>query len=209
MDFVYGDGALVPSGGFSMVEPLAITPSEAVSADDQRCVLCSVLGKKCEGIRFQKGLTGAGLDLELVVGFFGDLRDEDFPNPAIPEDAHDMPSTVPVIEVADDADALCIGGPDGECGSLDAVHLAELRSEMVVELPKLAFAEEVRVELAEHAAEAVGVFFCEDCATFEGVFESVVFGESVGAFCFEDAGALDAAHREWGSRFAFERDDAS
>lgn len=57
-----------------------------------------------------------------------DTGDKDFPRP------HSRRRRIgwrraSSIEVADDADALCIGGPDGEGGPLDAIDLAQVGTE--------------------------------------------------------------------------------
>ena len=97
--------------------PCGVSPFEALSLRHKGSVLDSVLGKECKGVGLEEGGTFAGSDFKLVVSAFTDFGHKNFPNAAIPEHAHGVTPTVPVIEVTDDAHALSVGGPDGECGA--------------------------------------------------------------------------------------------
>src|ERR1043166_5506537 len=60
-----------------------------------------------------------------------------------------MKASVPVIEIADDADALRIRRPNGEARPRHAVNRAQLRAELVIDAAFVAFAEEIQVLLAQ------------------------------------------------------------
>ena len=77
-----------------------------------------------------------------------------------------------------------------------------------MERPKLTFSKKVSIELTEHPAEPVGIFFGAEGAAFEGVFDPVVSGKVGGSLCLKDARFDNAAHRDGGSRLAFEGDDS-
>ena len=72
--------------------------------------------------------------------------------------AHDVPASVPEVEVPDHRDAPGVRGPHGEARACDAFELYRVRPELFVEPEVVALAEEVNVLLAEHSGKPVGVF---------------------------------------------------
>ncbi len=60
-----------------------------------------------------------------------------------------MTAAVPIIEIADDADALGVRRPDGETGSGEAIDDAQLRAEFVIDAALIALAEEIQIRFAE------------------------------------------------------------
>ena len=68
-----------------------------------------------------------------------------------------MHASVPAVEVADDADAGGVGGPDGEMDALGRTDRHRVRAELVVDARVIAFAEQVQVVVGDHPAEAVGI----------------------------------------------------
>ena len=86
-----------------------------------------------------------------------DTGDKNFPHAALAAQAHRMASRIPGVEVADDADALCIGGPDGEGGPLDAIDLAQVGTESFEGAQMRAFREQPDIEFAEDCRKAVRV----------------------------------------------------
>ena len=74
-----------------------------------------------------------------------------------------MQAPVPGVEVADDADRARRRRPHRERGAGDAVELAHVRAEPLVELLVAALADQVQVELAERRQERVRVVDRERC----------------------------------------------
>ncbi len=72
--------------------------------------------------------------------------------------AHHVAAAVPVVEVADDADARCVGRPDREAGARDAGNGADPGAQFFINLLVRAFAEQVQVEVAEGLRETIRVF---------------------------------------------------
>ncbi len=68
-----------------------------------------------------------------------------------------MRAAVPLIEIADDADALRVGRPDAELHAGDAVDFADVRAELVERAVMRAFGEKMQIEIAEEGREVVGV----------------------------------------------------
>ena len=60
-----------------------------------------------------------------------------------------METPVPVVEIADDADALGVRRPDGETRAGNAVNHAQLRAELLVNFPLVALAEEEQIRFAQ------------------------------------------------------------
>ena len=67
------------------------------------------------------------------------------------------PATVPVVEAADDAHTGGVRGPDGETRAANPQDLDAVRAEGRVDVPVRAFAEQVKVDLAERCGESIGI----------------------------------------------------
>ena len=72
--------------------------------------------------------------------------------------AHDVPSSVPKVEVPDHRDTPGVRGPHGEARACDAFEFYGVRPELFVEPEVVALAEEVKVLLAEDGRKPVGIF---------------------------------------------------
>src|SRR5580658_8963666 len=68
-----------------------------------------------------------------------------------------MAAAVPIVEVADDRNALCVRGPQRKSDALDAVELARMCPELFVEPEMGALGEQVCVDLAQDETEAVRI----------------------------------------------------
>src|SRR5437879_678712 len=68
-----------------------------------------------------------------------------------------MKTSVPIVEIADDADALRVRRPDGEARAGNAVNRAQLRAELVVDFPLVPLAEEKQIRLAERRQEGIRI----------------------------------------------------
>ena len=99
----------------------------------------------------------AALDLVLVDLALAEIGDEDLPDPGGAAIAHRMPAAVPVIEVADHADSLRVGGPDGEVDSAKPLMRSEVGTEPLVIAIVRPFAEQVQVEIGEHRPKRVRI----------------------------------------------------
>ncbi len=95
--------------------------------------------------------------LELVEAAGPDVGDEKLPHPGAAAHPHGMGAAVPSVEVADDADPVGVGCPDGELHARDAVHRPRVGAEEAVGVPVASLAEQVQIKVAELGREAVGV----------------------------------------------------
>ena len=88
---------------------------------------------------------------------------------------------IPIVEIADDADALCVGRPDGEVDAFHAADVAQMGAELGVALPVRAFAEQVQIVLGEQRREGVGIVHCGLLAALVD-YADLVFGGVDGGF---------------------------
>src|SRR5689334_14919400 len=84
------------------------------------------------------------------------MRDEDFPI-AIAAHAHCMTPAIPEIEVANDADALCVWREHDKADSFDAFMRHRVGAELIVEVEVIAFAEQVEIEIGQDRRETIGI----------------------------------------------------
>src|SRR6185437_6613077 len=75
---------------------------------------------------------------------------------------HRVAPAVPVVEIADHADALRIGRPDREGDAEHAVMLAPMRAHHGIALVMRAFGEEMEVEIAQDRRKGIDVIELDD-----------------------------------------------
>ena len=107
-----------------------------------------------------------------------------------------MAAAVPVVEVADDTDALRVGRPDREVDPVGRADAHRMRAELLVNAGVIALAEEIHIEVGENAAEAKRVVDLDLApARVEG--SQAIVRDLRQAFepRFEHAGRMTALHR--------------
>src|SRR5882724_6580627 len=102
-------------------------------------------------------LSAGSFDLIFVDRSGPDSGKENFPYPRAMVIAHRMAPAIPVIEGTNDADAACIGCPQGEQSSFDAVDCPLMRTETPTELKVISLADQVKIESSKHGRESVRV----------------------------------------------------
>ncbi len=128
-------------------EPGFVVPVVAIEIGDFRGGARRELGGETVRIGFVDLFAVGLLDAELVERAFAEAGDEQFPDAAGDVFAERMAAGIPVVEIADDADALRVGGPDGEVHAFDTADVAEVGAELGVALPVRAFAQQVQIVL--------------------------------------------------------------
>ena len=127
-------------------------------------------------------------------------RHEDLPHAADAEQPHRVDAPVPVVEVADDAGAGGVGGPDGEVDALGRADGHRMGAELVVDAGVVAFAEEVEVVVGDDAAVAIRVVDLGDVAAGIRDLEAVVDVHAgvgrLGERRFVDADRMASGHRD-------------
>ena len=106
---------------------------------------------------FSSSVPGARADLELVSLARLEIGQEDLPHAARHEVPHHVHAAVPPVEVAHDADALRRGRPHREMHAARVPQRDHVRAELLVRPQVPALAEQVHVEVGQHAAEVVGI----------------------------------------------------
>src|SRR5215213_3110908 len=159
MHLVGRHGSVEGGLAFTLTHPCSVAPLVARGIMDYGGGAGELLGPKGEGIGFQrKEVPVRASDLIFVQGALAHLRDEDLPHPNPWMLAHDVPSSVPEVEIPDHRDAPGVRGPHGEARTCDAFELYRVRPELFVEPEVVALAEEVKVLLAEDGRKPVGIF---------------------------------------------------
>ena len=115
-------------------------------------------------------------DFVFVDGAFGEFGNEKFPDAGRAAGAHGIDAAIPAVKVADDADALGAGGPNGEMNAANAFERFEVRAHFIVGVVVAAFAHEVKIELAEEIGESVGVASFDCFAVASTVADAVRAG---------------------------------
>src|SRR6476469_7049447 len=139
------------------LHPGGVGPAITAQVVDQRGGLLAVLAKKGKRIAFQENRATSGADLKFVVRVFTDTGNEQFPNAAADQLAHGVNPAIPAIEIPNHTDALRVRRPDGEVNAVVVTELAEMRTELVVKAPMLAFGEKMNVHFAHDHAIGIGI----------------------------------------------------
>ena len=141
----------------AFLQPRGVVPLELLGVPDNRGLLRRDLEEKTERIGVQLDVAVRVADLELVMRAPPHAGNENFPDPGSPEQAHGMKPPVPTIEIADHADALRIRRPDREARAVNAVNRAQLRAQLVVNLPLVALAKQEQVGFAQRGQKGISV----------------------------------------------------
>jgi hypothetical protein len=116
-----------------------------------------MLAEEREWIALQHDAAVRLLDLEFVMVALGNGGDEKLPHPAAEQLAHRVAPSVPAVEFADHAHALRIRRPHMKARPAHPADFREMRPELFVKLPVLAFGEEVQVERPEQDAKRIRI----------------------------------------------------
>src|ERR1700676_4846452 len=158
MDFVNRHGRFEPIFLGAAVDPLVVGPLVGVEVDDDRAGVGTQL--RAEGVRIRFEGEHRALranDFVLVDGAFAEFGNEEFPDSRRAASAHGIDAAIPVVEVADEADAARARGPNGEMNAADPFERFEVRAEFFVGVVVAAFSHEMEIKLAEKIGERVGV----------------------------------------------------
>src|SRR5256714_5080508 len=116
-----------------------------------------MLAEEAERVGIQQERAALRPDLELVMRAFAHSRQKQFPDAAAEETAHRIDAAIPAVEIADDADALCVRRPDGEIHAIGVADLAQMRAKLLVELKVISLGKKMQVHFAHDQAIAVGI----------------------------------------------------
>ena len=196
-------------GVHAAVHPLRVAPLVRRAADDRRRQRRH-LELEPERIRLDDDLAVLRAQLELVAVADGGGRDEDLPDAAHAEQAHGVHAPVPAVEVADDAGAGGVGGPDGEVHALGGADRHRVRAELVVDAGVVALAEEVEVVVGDDAAVSIRIVHVDGVAAgirhAQAIVEVDAGVRRIRKRRFVDAGRMAPRHRHQRQAIAHDGD---
>jgi len=137
------------SGERSWSQPRLVGPREFFGVPDNRRLLGGDLKKETERIRVEPDVTMGVANFKFIMRALAHARDEDLPDPGGSQQSQRVTTPVPVIEIADDADALRIGRPDRKAGARHPVNHAQLGAELLVNPPFVPLVEKIQVGFAQ------------------------------------------------------------
>ncbi len=183
------------------LHPIGVAPVEWLQADDAG-------GRRRRRFLLEADRVGlearrrpfAHQKLVFVVGAMLDAGEEDLPHAGFDTLAHGMAAAVPLVEVADHADAHGVRRPHREGGAGDAVDGRQVRAEAIVEAAMAALRQQIDVEVAEDGWKAVGVLRLPG-----GVAGAIAHAIGEGLFAAGDRAGEEAGRVEplkHGHRFA-------
>jgi hypothetical protein len=91
---------------------------------------------------------------------------ENFPDARRAEQPHRVKASVPIVKIADDADALGVRRPHGKTGAVNAVNRAQLRAELVINFPLVAFAKQKQIGFAQRRQKRIRIARAASFARF-------------------------------------------
>ena len=177
----------------AIAQPRAVGPFEFLVVPDDGGVLRRQFEEESERISLHHDVAVRVANFEFVERALAHAGNENLPHARSAETAHRMKAPVPVIEIADDTDALRIRRPDGEARAGHAIDHAQLRAELVVDLPLIAFAEEIKILFAQRRQKRIRIAHSPRLARV--IRDDEVVGiNMIGllAHAFEDARLVDA-----------------
>lgn len=158
MDFVDTNGGIQPVFARTFVHPARIRPMVLIDASDHRAVVRAEFGGKGVRIRLEReNDVPLANNFEFIDGAFAKFGNEELPDAGRTAKAHRIDAAVPMIEIADDADAAGIRRPNGKMNAGDTIDSFHVGAEFFVGVVMAAFAHEIKIELREKKRERVSV----------------------------------------------------
>ena len=130
-------------------QPLAVVPVITADVRDYGRIVRPQLHLKRERVSLELDVAVCVVDLEFVKRARADVRHERLPHARVGAPLHDVAVPVPMIEVADDADAPRVRRPHREARAAHAVALDRVRAELAMDVVVVALAEQVEIEVGE------------------------------------------------------------
>src|SRR5712675_1564841 len=197
MDFVDGDGFLEPIRLGALGDPSGVVPLIGIQVGDDRTGLRAQLGAKRVGVGLERDHVSVGADdFVLVDGAFIQFGDKKLPNSGGATSAHRIYTAVPMIEIANYADAAAAGRPDREIDAANPFESLNVCAELIVGVVVAAFTHEVQIELAEEERERVSIELLEGCAGGEAILNAIGGGCGAILLSFGEGGLKEAVGAE-------------
>ena len=137
-------------------DPRCVVPVVAVEIGHLRRRAGRQLGGETVGIGLFEHLVAVA-DRVFVDRSLAQAGHEQFPRAGGDVFTHGVPAGVPGVEIADHADAVRIGCPDGEIDPLDPIDRAELGPQLAVAVPVSPFGQQVEIEFGKQRRKRIGI----------------------------------------------------
>ena len=156
------------------LHPRRVAPLVTVDGADDRPRPRRELEPEAERVGLgQQFARAPGADLVLVDLLLDDAGEEDLPDPGLSPVAHRVHAAVPMVEIADDGDALRVGRPHRERRAPDPSDVDDMAPQLLVLRQVAPFGQEMDVEVGEDRSERVGVVLRPPVAVAAGDLEPV------------------------------------
>ena len=132
MHFINRDRRFVALCDATLFHPVLVLPGIFSKVKHNTCIVWAQLCRICVRIRFQIRQTAPGLDFVLIDVARADTRNKEFVDPGL-QKIHLIYSSVPVIEVSDNADTDRIRCPDCEVNTTDAVDFYRMCTQLLID----------------------------------------------------------------------------
>src|SRR5436190_3943546 len=155
--FIDADRRLQRIGFRSAVNPCLIGPLEFPVVPNDGIVARVAFEEEAERVGLLDDVPLAIANFVFVLVALLYARDKNFPDAGLAKRTHQVETAIPIVEVADDADALGVGGPDGEAGAGHAINSAQLGAQLIIDAELLALAEQIQIRFADGGQEGIGI----------------------------------------------------
>ena len=132
MHFINRDRRFVALCNATLFHPVLVLPRIFSKINHNTRIVRTQLCRICVRIRFQIRQTAPGLDFVLIDVARADTRNKEFVDPGL-QKIHLICSSVPVIEVSDNADTDRIRCPDCEVNTTDAVDFYRMCTQLLID----------------------------------------------------------------------------
>ena len=132
MHFINRDRRFVALCNATLFHPVLVLPRIFSKINHNTRIVRTQLCRICVRIRFQIRQTAPGLDFVLIDVARADTRNKEFVDPGL-QKIHLICSSVPVIEVSDNADTDRIRCPDCEVNTTDAVDFYRVCTQLLID----------------------------------------------------------------------------
>ena len=158
MNLVNGHRTVETVGLLAVVHPVFVFPMIIFDVVNDRCRIRPFFGIKSNRIRLNQYVVLLGFDFVFVKFALPDAGNENIPDAAGRMFAHNVDTSVPIVEAADDGNTLGIRRPDGKTYAGHAVHRHRMRTEFFIHVKMGAFGKEIGVDVADIRLKTIGIF---------------------------------------------------
>ncbi len=158
MDFIKRDRRVEPVPLGALGHPLRVIPRKAIEVGHHRPGLWPLLPAESVRVSLQRQRRPfVRENLVLVNHSFRYAGNEQLPDSRRSARAQRMHAAVPIIKVTDDADAPGVRRPHCKMHAAHALDGLQVRAELLVAVVVRAFAEQMKIEIAQQGRKGIGI----------------------------------------------------